>query len=230
MKLLIDSAKTKEIRKLFGLYCADGVTTNPSILAAEGRKPYEVLKEIREIIGKDSELHVQVISEETDEIEKEAERICQILGDKTFVKIPATEKGVAAIKVLSAKGFNITATAVYTTMQAYIAARCGALYVAPYVNRIDNLGGDGVETVKEITSVLAGLGGKTKVLAASFKNVGQLQRLCVAGTDAATVSPEVLNALLKNQSVNEAVKQFESDFAGLCGQNATMLSCGLGDD
>ena len=152
-------------------------------------------------------------------------KITEILGKDTYIKVPAVPEGIKAMKKMKAEGFRITATAIYTPMQAYLAAKAGADYVAPYVNRIDNLGADGIETVKTIQDILENNGFATEVLAASFKNTQQVQALCAYGIGAATASPEVIEGFLKNASVEGAVAAFVSDFEGLCGDGKTMLDC-----
>ena len=119
----------------------------------------------------------------------------------------------------------ITATTVYTPLQAYLAAKEGADYVAPYVNRIDNLGADGIETVKKIQNILDAHGLKAKILAASFKNAQQVLALCEYGIGACTVSPDVIDLFLENASVSSAVERFKADFDSLCGKGQTMFDC-----
>ena len=224
MKLIIDNANIDEIRAMYEFFPMDGVTCNPSILAKEKRNPYEVLREIREFI-EDGELHVQVVSETADAMVEEAYRILKELGQDTYVKIPTNKEGLKAIRILAAAGINVTATAIYTQMQAFLAAKAGALYVAPYINRIDNLGSDGVRTAKEIHDMFRNYGFKTEVLAASFKNSRQVISLCEHGIGATTVSPDVLDLLIKNDSVTAALDKFKRDFEGLCGEGKTMLDC-----
>lgn len=223
MKLFIDHADIQKIRQLYEYYPLDGVTTNPSILAAAGEEPYALLCRIRELIGKDSELHVQVISREAEQMVEEGLRITQLLGENTYVKVPAVKEGLKAIPLLRQAGCHVTATAIYTPMQAFLAAKAGAEYAAPYVNRIDDLGGDGVETVRTIQDMFTANGLQTRILAASFKNTRQVQALCDCGIGAATLSPDVMEKLLKNASVDAAVEKFRADFEDLCGPDATML-------
>lgn len=224
MKLIIDNANIDEIRQMYDFFPMDGVTCNPSILAKEKRPPYEVLKEIRDFI-EDGELHVQVLSSEADAMVDEAYRIREVLGDDTYVKIPTTKEGLRAIRILAACGINVTATAIYTRMQAFLAAKAGATYAAPYINRIDNLGADGIRTAKEIHDIFKLNGLQTEVLAASFKNSQQFITLCEHGIGATTVSPDVLEVLIKNDSVTAALRAFEKDFEKLCGPGVTMLNC-----
>ena len=225
MKFLIDDANIARIREIWSTYPCDGVTTNPSILAKSGRPPFEVLSEIRALIGDEAELHVQVLSHTAEGMLGEAERITAVLGKNTYIKVPTTPEGVRAMALLSSRGFRITATAIYAPMQVYFAAKAGADYVAPYVNRIENLGQDGAEVVRRMQDMLENNGFTTKILAASFKNSYQVQALCEYGVGACTVAPDVIDGLLKNENVAWAVEAFEKSFATLCGEGKTMLDC-----
>lgn len=225
MKLLVDDANLDAIKRMYEFYPCDGVTTNPSILAKCGKAPYEALTEIRNFIGESSELHVQVVSDTAEEMVKEAYKITSKLGKNTYVKIPTTPEGLKAMRQLSSEGYLITATAVYNVMQAYLAAKAGAAYAAPYVNRIDNLGADGVGTVMKIQNIFENHGFKTQILAASFKNSQQVLELCEYGVGACTVAPDVIDAFIKDANIFSAVKAFEKDFHSLCGEGKTMLDC-----
>ena len=225
MELLLDTANIKNIKKAYEKYSVDGVTTNPSILKQNGEKPYVVLKEIRNLIGENGALHVQVVSNDYETIIKEAERIVTELGKNTYVKIPATQVGIRAIKDLSQKGYNITATAIYSTTQAFMAAKSGAKYVAPYVNRIDNLGTNGLQITKDIYRIFKSNNLETKILAASFKNCFQVIDLLENGIDALTVATDIIDTMLKVDSANIAVENFKNDFEVLCGKGKNMLNC-----
>ena len=225
MKFIIDDADVEAIKNLYEYFPVEGVTTNPSILAKSKRPPYEVLGEIREFIGKDADLHVQVVSKSAEDMVTEAKEMQKRLGENTYIKVPTTREGLKAMKLLSAKGVKITATAIYTPMQAFLAAKAGAAYAAPYVNRIDNLGADGIETVKKIHDIFQNNGLKTEVLAASFKNSQQVLELCAYGIGAATIAPDVIEGLIKNDAVTAAVGAFTQDFEGLCGEGKTMKDC-----
>ena len=223
MKLLIDDANIERIKAIYNYYPIDGVTTNPSILAKCGRPPYEALHDIREFIGNKAELHVQVVSTTAEEMVEEGRKIERTLGNNTYIKIPTIPEGLKAMKALSKEGFKITATAIYTPMQAYLAAKAGADYAAPYVNRIDNLGANGIESTKMIQNIFENNGFKTEILAASYKNSNQVQELCAYGVGAATVAPDVIEGLVKNACVTAAVEDFIKDFEKLCGEGKTML-------
>lgn len=225
MKILIDDANIENIKRIYHYYPMDGVTTNPTILAKSGRQPYDVLKEIRSFIGTKAELHVQVISDTTEKMVEEGHRIADVLGLNTYIKIPTVPEGLRAMQILSAEGYHVTATTIYNPMQAFLAAKAGAEYAAPYLNRIDNLGSDGVMTAKNIQDIYNKSGMKTKILAASFKNSLQVQELCVYGIGAATMTPDVIDNLIRNASVTSAVEAFVSDFEKLCGEGKTMANC-----
>ena len=224
MKLLIDDAHIDKIKNIYEFYPVVGVTTNPTILSKIGGNPFDTLKEIREFIGEDAQLHVQAVSRRADEIVEEAWHIVETLGANTFVKIPAVPEGFKAMKILTETSeIPFTATAIYTPMQAFIAGQCGANYAAPYVNRIDNMGFNGLTVAKEIQQIFERNFMETEVIAASFKNSQQVLELCMCGVSAATLSPEIFNALVKNSAINSAVEDFISDFESFAGKDKTML-------
>ncbi|MCI8299109.1 MAG: fructose-6-phosphate aldolase [Lachnospiraceae bacterium] len=225
MKLLIDDAHIELIKHIYEFYPVDGVTTNPTILANSGRKPYDVLHEIRAFIGTEAQLHVQAVAGEAALMVKEAQRIVKELGANTYVKIPAVPEGFKAMKELAELGIPFTATAVYTPMQAYLAGKCGAAYAAPYVNRIDNMGYDGIHTAKKIHDIFRKNEIKTEVLAASFKNSQQVLELCEYGVGASTAAPDIIDGLVKNQAITSAVAAFVEDFQGLTGEGKDMTNC-----
>jgi len=225
MKLIIDDANVEKIKKIYEYYPVDGVTTNPSILAKSGRAPYQVLKEIRQIIGGEAQLHVQAVAATAEGMVEDAHRIVAELGQNTFVKIPSVPEGFKAMKLLKAEGIGITATAIYTPLQGFLAGKCGADYAAPYVNRIDNMGYNGVQVAQAIHDIFQKNNLPTQVLAASFKNSQQVLELCAYGIGAATIAPDVLEGLVKNPAITAAVADFTRDFEGLVGIGKTMSNC-----
>ena len=221
MKLIIDDANLANIQRLYEYYPVDGVTTNPSILAKSGGEPMKVLKAIRDFIGED-ELHVQTVATDFAGIVEDAHCILKQLGDDTYIKIPSVPEGFKAMKFLQAEGVRITATAIYTPMQAYLAGKSGALYAAPYVNRIDNMGFNGVEVAKAIHDIYVKNSMNTQVLAASFKNSQQVLELCRYGVGAVTVSPDIMDDFTKNMAIDAAVAAFTADFERVTFPGATM--------
>lgn len=225
MKLCIDDANIDKIRRIYNIYPMDGVSTNPSILAKTGRNPFEILREIRAIVGEDGELFVQVTSPKAEVMVKEAHRIVAELGKTTLTKIPCTPEGFKAMKQLKAEGLRFIGTTVYSPMQGFLAAKCGAEYVAPYVNRIDNMGFDGIQVSKDIHDTIQHNGLDSGLLAASFKNGRQVLELVKYGVKAVTAAPEIIEELVKNAAVDAALAQFSRDFAGLVGEGKTMANC-----
>lgn len=222
MKLLIDDAHIDDIKRIYKYYPVDGVTTNPSILSKVGKNPKETLTEIRDFIGKDGILFVQAVAPTAEGMVKDAEAITKALGKNTIVKIPSVKEGFRAIRLLKEEGIHTCGTVVYTPLQAYLAAKSGADYVAPYVNRIDNMGYNGIETVKAIQDILTTNGFETQVLAASFKNSQQVLELARYGVGAATCAPSVIDAFVKNPAIDGAVADFIRDFDALTHEGCTM--------
>ena len=225
MKLFIDDADTNVIRRLFDLYPIDGVTTNPSILARVRRDPKETLTEIRGIIGKEAILFAQALALDVEGMVKDAKYIVSLCGRNTVVKLPSMPEGFKAMRMLKKEGITTCGTVVYTPMQALLAAKSGASFVAPYVNRIDNMGYDGVGIVKQIQDMLDSYGLDCEILAASFKNSQQVLELCAYGINSITATPEVIDNLVKNLAIDGAVADFVNDFHKLTGKR-TMSELG----
>ena len=156
---------------------------------------------------------------------EEARRIVEVLGRTTLVKIPCVPEGFKAMKQLRKEGIRFIGTAIYTPMQGFLAAKCGAEYVAPYVNRIDNMGFDGVQVAKDIHDAITANGLDSGLLAASFKNSQQVLELTKYGVKAVTVAPDVIDSLVKNAAIDAAIEQFTEDFQGLVGEGKTMADC-----
>lgn len=218
MLYLLDTADVKEIKREFDIYPISGVTTNPTIISKEKRSFIDILKEIREIIGEDKMLHVQAISTKAEEIVKEAEYLNEVIGGNLYIKIPVIPEGVKAMKILKEKGMKITATAIFTADQALMAAIAGAEFVAPYVNRIDNISGNGINVVNEIITMFSNYGLDAKVLAASFKNVQQVHEVALCGGDSVTVSPDILDSLISHPLTDWSVGRFIEDWENVYGK------------
>ncbi len=223
MRILLDTANLDDIRYFNTYYPIVGVTTNPTILATEGGDVLKLLKDIREIIGPDKELHVQVSETEYEKIVEEAFAIVEYLGENTCVKIPCTDVGLRATKYLTEKGVRITVTAVLTAGQAMLASNAGASYVAPYVSRSENLCADGVGMVANIVDIFDASGAETEILAASFKTAKEVLDVATVGCHTATVASAVLKALLSHTTTDTSIAGFERDWKRAFGEN-TLLS------
>ena len=209
MLYLIDDANIESIKTITQYFPITGVTTNPSIIAANGENVYKKIKEIRDVIGPDCELHAQVLANTCDEIVKEAIRLRDAVGGNFFVKVPVTGEGLKSISVLKELGFGVTATAIFTAQQALLASTAGADYVAPYVNRIDNFSLDGIGVVGDIVELFDMYGKDTKVLAASFKNTQQVHNVAMVGSHAATISCDLFEKLIYHPLTTAAIMEFE---------------------
>lgn len=218
MLLLLDTANLEKIKKLNDLFPINGVTTNPSIISKENRDFFEILKDIRKIIGKDKMLHAQVLGTTSQDIVNEAKYLYKEIGGNLFIKIPVIPQGIKAIKILKDEGIKVTATAVFTPMQALIAAQAGADFVAPYVNRLDNIAADGLKVVEEILKMFKEYGLNTKVLAASFKNVEQIHKSALMGVDSVTASPDIVEKLIYHPLTDWSVEQFINDWENVYGE------------
>ena len=192
MQYVLDTADVDFIKKAIDLYPIEGVTTNPTIISKEKGDFKTIIREIRKVIGEELMLHVQCISLNSETMVKEALYIQQLVGKNVYVKIPVIPEGIKAIKILKNKNIKVTATAIFTAQQALMAAIAGADYVAPYINRIDNISGDGPRVVSEIIQLFNINNISTKVLAASFKNVEQVHKVCLAGAHSITVNKDGL--------------------------------------
>ncbi len=217
MELLLDTANLAAIKKYTDYYNIIGVTTNPSILIKEQQPFYETYEKILDIIGEERQLHIQVTGRTCEEMLKEAETIVSHFGENIYVKVPVIEEGLKAMKFLHGSGYKLTATAVLTPQQAFLAGLAGADYVAPYVNRMANMNIDPYEMISRIRKIYDNQNISTKILGASFKNTQQVMRTYEAGAEAVTVAADLLSAMCSNEVVDAWVTRFENDWISLYG-------------
>lgn len=218
MKLILDTANIKKIKEYLTYLPVDGVTTNPSILKKEGNIDFvEHMKEIRSLIGPDKSLHIQTIASDYEGMVKDARRIVELIDKDVYIKIPVSKAGLAAIKTLKSEGFNITATAIYSEIQALLATELSADYLAPYVNRMSNLNTDPYEVINNVAYNIANTNSDTRILAASFKNVDQVLKAVQAGSTHVTVGADVVDLFLANANIDKAVTDFGNDWNSVHG-------------
>ena len=229
MEFIIDTVNLEEIKEAVEYLPIVGVTSNPSIVKKTNPQDFfKHMKEIRKIIGQERSLHIQVISKDCDTIIKEAHRILKEVDDKVYIKVPVSYEGIKAIKLLKEEGINVTATAVYDLMQAYMALEAKADYIAPYVNRIGNLGADPFELINELSNRIIMDGYESKIVAASFKGVQQVKDALNNGAQAVTVPVEVLKQIFANPNIEKAVNDFNQDWYSMYGDNIGI--CDLKDE
>lgn len=209
-KILIDSADIKKAREIEKYYTIAGITTNPTILSKIEGSLEDKLKELKEFTYGKYEVHIQTTESEVEKIVEEAKKLRDYFGESFYIKIPVTKAGLEAIKLCSKENIRVTATAILTAMQVLAAAKNGANYVAPYVNRMENVGQDAKEAILEISNLLIDY--PTEILAASFKNVKQVQDILRCGAEAATIAPEIIEASIWHPYTDKSVFDFEKDW------------------
>lgn len=214
-KILIDSADIKKAREIERYYTIAGITTNPTILSKIEGTLENKLKELKEFTYGKYEVHVQTTESEVEKIVEEAKKLRDYFGESFYIKIPVTKSGLEAMKLCSKEDIRVTATAILTPMQALAAAKNGANYVAPYVNRMENVGQDAKEAILEISNLLIDY--PTEILAASFKNVKQVQDILRCGAEAVTIAPKIIEASIWHPYTDKSVFDFEKDWGNRFG-------------
>jgi TalC/MipB family fructose-6-phosphate aldolase len=223
MIYFLDTADVAAIARLSDLYPIAGVTTNPTLIARAKRPFSDILKDIRAVIGDGAMLHVQVTGSDADTMVAEARKLADFVGAGFHPKVPVTAEGIKAIRRLSGLGFRVTATAIVTAQQALMAAVAGAAFTAPYVNRLDMIGGDGVKVVADIVHLFRVHALPTRLLTASFKNVQQVHDVAMAGAHSATLPPDILEALIRHPLTDSGIAGFSADWATAYGEGSTTL-------
>ncbi|MDR0848471.1 MAG: fructose-6-phosphate aldolase [Propionibacteriaceae bacterium] len=219
MEYLFDTVNIEDIERFGSCFPYTGVTSNPSILKkeAQGEPLLETLREIRRIIGNERSLHVQVVARNRDEILAEAESLMEKVDSRVYVKVPTTEEGLAAMQVMKTRGIGITATTVYTKVQGFMAIAAGADFIAPYYNRVAYFDVDPKELVSSLAKMIAKHNAPTKILAASFKNITQVNDAFMAGAHCVTVPPRLLHAAYGAAAISRAVDDFTRDWQSVAG-------------
>jgi len=216
MELYLDTASVADVERLARIFPIAGVTTNPSIIAARGESVWDVLPRLQKIVGPEGTLFAQTMSRDADGMVAEARRLSASFPN-IVVKIPVTAEGLVAIKALKKEGITTLGTAVYSAAQGLLAALAGAKYIAPYVNRVDAQGGDGIRTVQELQSLLELHAPESMVLAASFKTPRQALDCLLAGCEAITLPIDVAQQMLNTPAVGSAIDKFEQDWKNAFG-------------
>ena len=214
MKLFIDTANVEEIRRANDLGVICGVTTNPSLVAKEGRDFVEVVKEITEIV--DGPISAEVISLDAEGMVREALELRDtICNPNLVIKIPMCAEGLKATKTLSSMGIKTNVTLIFSTAQALLAAKAGATYVSPFVGRLDDIGDDGVAVVEDIVNIFRTYGIKTEIIAASIRTSAHVTAVARAGSDIATVPYKVIESMIGHPMTTSGIDRFLSDWASV---------------
>ena len=209
MKYFIDTANVEEIRKAAELGIIDGVTTNPSLIAKEGRVFEEVIKEITDIV--DGPISAEVISLDAEGMVKEADELVKI-HENIVIKVPMTAEGLKATSMLSKRGIKVNVTLIFSATQALAAAKAGAAFVSPFVGRLDDIGLDGMELVEEIMYIFKTYGIRAEVIVASIRNRNHLTQAAMAGADIATIPYKIIMDSLVHPLTDQGIEKFLKDW------------------
>lgn len=217
MKFFIDTANVEDIRKANDMGVICGVTTNPSLIAKEGRDFKEVIKEITSIVDGPISGEVKATTVDAEGMIREGREIAAI-HPNMVVKIPMTVEGLKAVKVLSAEGIKTNVTLIFTANQALLAAEAGASYVSPFLGRLDDINQPGIELVRTIAEIFAVYGYETEIIAASVRNPIHVTDCALAGADIATVPYKVIEQMTKHPLTDQGIEKFQADYKAVFGE------------
>ena len=217
MKFFVDTANVEEIRKAndMGIIC--GVTTNPSLIAKEGRDFKQVIAEIASIVDGPISGEVKATTTDAEGMIKEGREIAAI-HPNMVVKIPMTVEGLKAVKVLHAEGIKTNVTLIFSAAQALLAARAGATYVSPFLGRLDDISMPGIDLINEITEIFMMHDIQTEIIAASIRNPIHVIDCAKAGADIATVPYKVLVQMTKHPLTDQGIEKFQADYKAVFGE------------
>lgn len=211
MRFFIDTANIEEIKEANELGVICGVTTNPSLIAKEGRDFIEVVKEISTIV--DGPISAEVISLDHKGMVEEADKLAKI-HKNIVIKLPMTLEGLKATKILSQKGIKTNVTLIFSATQALLAARAGATYVSPFVGRLDDIGQDGLSLIEEIVDIFNVNAIETEIIVASVRNPIHVSQAARLGADIATVPYKVITQMSKHPLTDKGIENFLKDWEG----------------
>ena len=217
MRFFIDTANVDDIRKANDMGVICGVTTNPSLIAKEGRRFEDVIAEIASIVDGPISGEVKATTTDAEGMIREVREIAK-RHPNMVVKIPMTVEGLKAVKVLTAEGIKTNVTLIFTANQALLAARAGATYVSPFLGRLDDISVRGVELVEEIAEIFAVAGIETEIIAASVRNPMHITDCALAGADIATVPYKVLEQMTHHPLTDAGIRKFQEDYRAVFGE------------
>ena len=218
MKFFVDTADVDEIRKANDMGVICGVTTNPSLIAKSGREFEDVIKEITSIVDGPISGEVKATTTDAEGMIKEGREIAAI-HPNMVVKIPMTVEGLKAVKVLSSEGIKTNVTLIFSANQALLAARAGATYVSPFLGRIDDISGYGIDLVRQIADIFdVAKDIHTEIIAASIRNPIHVTDCALAGADIATVPYKVIVQMTKHPLTDAGIEKFQADYKAVFGE------------
>jgi len=209
MRIFIDTANVDQIREANSWGILDGVTTNPTLVAKEGRDFKQVIQEICSIV--DGPISAEAVSVEAEGMVKEARELSKIHSN-VVVKVPMTAEGLKAVKVLTKEGIKTNVTLVFSANQALLAAKAGATYVSPFIGRLDDISHTGMDLVRDIVTIFDNYGFKTQIIAASIRHPVHVTEAALAGAHVATVPFDILKKMLRHNLTDEGIQRFLKDW------------------
>lgn len=216
MKFFIDTAKVEDIKKANDMGVICGVTTNPSLIAKEGRVFEEVIAEIASIVDGPISGEVKATTVDAEGMIEEGRAIAKI-HPNMVVKIPMTVEGLKAVKVLTAEGIKTNVTLVFSANQALLAARAGATYVSPFLGRLDDISTAGIDLIQDIVQIFDNYGLETEIIAASIRNPIHVTDCALAGAHIATVPYKVIEQMTKHPLTDAGIEKFQADYRAVFG-------------
>lgn len=217
MKFFIDTANVEDIKKANDMGVICGVTTNPSLIAKEGRVFEKVIAEIASIVDGPISGEVRATTTDAESMIREGREIAKI-HKNMVVKIPMTVEGLKAVKVLSSEGIKTNVTLIFTANQALLAARAGAFYVSPFLGRLDDISTKGIDLVAEIAEMFDVAGIETEIIAASVRNPIHVTECALAGADIATVPYKVIEQMTHHPLTDAGIEKFKQDYLAVFGE------------
>ena len=217
MKFFIDTAKVEDIKKASDMGVICGVTTNPSLIAKEGRVFEEVIREITAIVDGPISGEVKATTTDAEGMIAEGKSIAAI-HPNMVVKIPMTAEGLKACKVLAEEGIKVNMTLIFTANQALLAARAGATYVSPFLGRLDDISVRGIDLIREISEMFSIADLDTEIIAASVRNPIHVTDCALAGADIATVPYKVIEQMIKHPLTDQGIEKFQADYRAVFGE------------
>ena len=217
MKLFIDTANIEEIKKANDMGVICGVTTNPSLIAKEGRDFKQVIAEIASIVDGPISGEVKATTVDAEGMIAEGREIAKI-HPNMVVKIPMTIEGLKAVKVLTAEGIKTNVTLVFSANQALLAARAGATYVSPFLGRLDDISTPGIDLIETISEMFSVQGIETEIIAASVRNPIHVTDCALAGADIATIPYKVIEQMTKHPLTAQGIEKFQADYKAVFGE------------
>ncbi len=217
MRFFVDTAKVEDIKKANDMGVICGVTTNPSLIAKEGRDFVEVIKEITNIVDGPISGEVKATTVDAEGMITEGREIAKI-HKNMVVKIPMTMEGLKATKVLASEGIKTNVTLIFSAAQALLAARAGATYVSPFLGRLDDISMPGIDLIQEIADIFHVHGIETEIIAASVRNPIHVIDCALAGADIATVPYSVIEQMTKHPLTDQGIEKFQADYKAVFGE------------